>query len=513
MAAARPRWRVAGLAVRSLRARLTVGLVTLLALCCVAVGVATTTALERFLVRRLDQQLTAIGNHFPASLDPALKMSGKGPDTRGQAVGTFGACVLNGRVTQAAVVGDQTESLVPLTEADRRALLAVPGDGTGRTIQLSALRDYRVVGVIGQAGDVLITGLPLEPVKDTVDQLRLVEAIVFGAALLLTGVAGAAWVRLSLRPLHRVAATASRVAQLPLAGGEVAMPPKVPDTDPRTEVGRVGGAFNRMLQHVEDSLARRHASEERLRRFAADASHELRTPVASIRGHAELALRHPEPVPAKVRHSLDRVRCEATRMGELVDDLLLLARLDAGRPIADEPVDLTRLLLDAVSDAQAAGPGHRWTLDLPEEPVLARGDERGLQQVLTNLLANARTHTPPGTAVTVRLGVRRDAAEEIEFLVEDDGPGVPAELRPEIFERFVRSGGDGRARSTGGTGLGLAIAHAVTVAHRGRVELCSRPGRTVFRVVLPRGPEDRAVGSGPCCTRARPSTSSPYASG
>lgn len=260
-------------------------------------------------------------------------------------------------------------------------------------------------------------------------------------------------------------------------------------------MGSLGRAFNRMLQHVEDSLVRRHTSEERLRRFAADASHELRTPVASIRGHAELALRHPEPLPDKVRHSLDRVRCEATRMGELVDDLLLLARLDAGRPLANEPVDLTRLVLDAVSDARAAGPGHRWTLDLPEEPVLVRGDERGLQQVLTNLLANARTHTPAGTAVSVRLNVRQDTTHEVELLVEDDGPGIPEELRPEIFERFVRCGGDGRARTTGGTGLGLAIAHAVTTAHGGRVELTSRPGRTVFAVVLPQGPRTDTSGA------------------
>ncbi|MFE7777252.1 sensor histidine kinase [Streptomyces sp. NPDC057445] len=473
------------LAVRSLRARLTIGLVVLLALCCAAVGLATTTALEGFLVRRLDQQLMAVGNHFPASLDPASKLRGDGgPDTRGQATGTFGACVLRGAVTQAAVVGDRTETPVPLTAADRRELVAVPGDGRGRTVRLSTLHDYRVIGLRGPAGDVLITGLPLEPVEDTVQRLRLVEAVVFGAALLAAGIAGAAWVRLSLRPLRRVAVTASRVAQLPLSGGEVAMPPRVPHTDPRTEVGQVGDAFNRMLRHVEDSLARRHASEERLRRFAADASHELRTPVASIRGHAELALRHPGPVPDKVRHSLDRVRCESLRMGELVDDLLLLARLDAGRPLADEPVDLTRLVLDAVSDARAAGREHRWVLQLPEEPVIVHGDERGLQQVLTNLLANARTHTPPGTTVSVALG---EPDGEVQILVEDDGPGVPKELQSEIFERFVRSD-NGRSRSAGGTGLGLAITHAVTSAHGGRVELRSRPGRTLFRVALPQRP-------------------------
>ncbi|MFD9218940.1 sensor histidine kinase [Streptomyces sp. NPDC060064] len=468
---------------RSLRARLTLGLVVLLALSCLAVGVATTAALKGFLVRRLDQQLTAVGGHFPASLDPARvsEASASGPDTRGQSAGTFGACVLRGSVTQAAVVRDRTETAVPLNASDRKNLTHIPADGQGRSVHLSALGEYRLTGIRGPAGDVLITGLPLQPVEDTVRRLQLVEAVVFGAALLAAGIAGALGVRLSLRPLRRVAATASRVAQLPLGGGDVAMPQRVPDTDPRTEVGRVGGAFNRMLQHVEDSLARRHASEQRLRRFAADASHELRTPVASIRGHAELALRSRASVPGEVRHALVRIQCESVRMGELVDDLLLLARLDAGRPLAGEPVDLTRLVLDAVSDARAAGPEHRWVLELPEEPVVLRGDERGLQQVLTNLLANARTHTPAGTQVTLRLA-ERDG--NVELVVQDNGPGVPEALQAEVFQRFVRTD-DGRARSAGGTGLGLAITHAVATAHGGRVDLTSRPGHTAFRVCLP----------------------------
>ncbi|MFG2193271.1 sensor histidine kinase [Streptomyces sp. NPDC048639] len=456
----------------------------LLALSCLAVGVATTTALQQFLLHRVDQQLTTVGAHFPASLDPAKKRTpyGGGPDTRGQAAGTFGACVLGGRVTRAAVVRDRSERVVPLTGADRRALTKVPADHKGRTITLSTLGEYRVIGTTGPVGDTLVTGLPLEPVEDTVRNLEMVAAIVFGAALLVTGVAGAVWVRLSLRPLRRVAATASDVARLPLSDGEVAMPPRVPDADARTEVGRVGGAFNRMLQHVEESLTRRHASEERLRRFAADASHELRTPVASIRGHAELAMRHTGPVPDEVHHALGRIQCESVRMGELVDDLLLLARLDAGRTLASAPVDLTRLILDAVSDARAAGSAHRWVMDLPEEPVVVHGDERGLQQVLTNLLSNARTHTPSGTCVTVALA-ERDGG--VEVLVEDDGPGIPQEMQSGIFDRFVRSD-NGRSRSEGGTGLGLAITHAVTAAHRGVVDLTSRPGRTVFRVRLPR---------------------------
>ena len=186
--------------------------------------------------------------------------------------------------------------------------------------------------------------------------VSIAEVIVFSAALVLTGILGTGLVRLSLRPLRRVAATATRVTELPLASGEVTLPERVPDDNPRTEVGQVGAAFNRMLGHVENALARRAASEARLRRFAADASHELRTPLAAIRGYAELALRHPGPVPDEIAHALSRVESESARMSVLVDELLLLAQLDAGRPLAREPVDLTRLALDATSDARVAAP-------------------------------------------------------------------------------------------------------------------------------------------------------------
>ncbi|MGW5413683.1 sensor histidine kinase [Actinomadura geliboluensis] len=466
---------------RTLRARLTAGLVVLLALSCLAVGIATAVALDRFLVGRLDEQLAASGGRFPASLEHERRPDDdNGPDTRGQAPGTFGARLFGGSVTQAVVVRGDAVEPVPLTAADRRALAALPPGGRGRSLSLSALEEYRVAAVRGDDGDVLVTGLPLHPAEETLHRLVLVEAAVFAAVLAAAGIAAAAWVRLALRPLRRVAATASRVTELPLASGEVAMPERVPDTDPRTEVGQVGAALNRMLGHVETALARRHASEERLRRFAADASHELRTPVAAIRGHAELALRTSEPVPADVRHALGRIEAESVRMSELVDDLLLLARLDAGRPLEARPVDLTRLVLDATADARAAGPDHRWELVLPEEPVTVTGDDRRLHQLIANLLANARTHTPPGTHVTVRLAVR---GESVVLDVEDDGPGIPPDLRDEIFDRFVRAD-PGRARTAGGTGLGLAIVQAVAVAHGGRAELADA-GHTVFRVTLP----------------------------
>jgi two-component system OmpR family sensor kinase len=253
------------------------------------------------------------------------------------------------------------------------------------------------------------------------------------------------------------------------------------DTDPRTEVGQVGAALNRMLDHVGNALEARHASEMQVRQFVADASHELRTPLAAIRGYAELSRRSRAPISEEIAHVLGRVESEAKRMTGLVEDLLLLARLDAGRPLAHDPVDLTMLVVDAVSDAHAAGPRHFWQLDLPEEPVTVVGDQQRLHQVLANLLANARTHTPEGTTVTVAVTATADSAV---LQVIDFGPGIPAGLQPHIFERFAR-GDSSRSRAAGSTGLGLSIVSAVVAAHRGTVSVDSRPGQTVFTVTLP----------------------------
>ncbi|MHB9862982.1 sensor histidine kinase [Streptomyces sp. YIM S03343] len=475
---------------RTLRARLIAGLVVLLAISCAAVGGAAVLELGGFLTSRLDQQLTEVGTRLPASLEhkqPRNDHDGdEHGDTRRQGTGTFGARVVGDTVTHAAVVPSGRDSAylrnVPLTERDRRQLVAVPADGRGHSVELSSLDSYRVMATQGRDGDVLITGLPLEPVEAAVHRLLLVAAIVFGAALAITGVAGALWVRLSLRPLQRVAATATRVSELPLASGEVALPSRAPGADPRTEVGQVAGAFNRMLGHVEDALTKRHASEERLRRFAADASHELRTPVASVRGHAELALLHPGQVPPKVNRALERIAAESARMGEMVDEMLLLARLDAGRPLERLPVDLTRLVLDAVTDARAAGPGHRWALELAEEPVTVTGDAHRLQQVLANLLANARLHTPAGTTVTAALEIE---GRTVALTVHDDGPGVPEDVQPGVFERFTRADRRRTEASGGGAGLGLSIVAAVTEAHGGSVGLESKPGSTTFTVRLP----------------------------
>ncbi|MEV7326009.1 HAMP domain-containing sensor histidine kinase [Streptomyces sp. NPDC093970] len=467
---------------RTLRGQLTAGLVILLALACLAVGIITALALRGFLLGRLDEQLIASGGRFPASLEHEARPDADNrPDTRGQADSTFGARLLGSQVTQAAVVDDATDRPVALTSQDRRTLATVPADGRGHSIRLTSLHGYRVIAFNGDDQDVLITGLPLHPVEETVHRLEAVETVLFGASLVITGIAGAVWVRISLRPLQRVTARAAEVAGLPLASGEIDMPGPLPDTDPSTEVGQVGAALNHMIGHVEDALTRRQAGEERLRHFAADASHELRTPVANVRGHAELALRHAGPVPFEVRHALQRIEGESQRLTRLVDDLLLLARLDAGRPLEQDQVDLTLLILDATADARAAGPAHHWLLDLPEEPVTVTGDAHRLQQAIANLLANARTHTPPGTEVTVTL-TTGDARASLS--VSDNGPGIPEDLQPEVFGRFVRAD-HARSRSTGSTGLGLSIVQAITTAHGGTVDVTSGPGHTTFRLTLP----------------------------
>jgi two-component system OmpR family sensor kinase len=333
--------------------------------------------------------------------------------------------------------------------------------------------------------------MPLTAVHATLMRVLLILVVVTAVVLVVAITVGIWVIRRALAPLDRVAATASRVADLQLDRGEVALPVRVPadDADPRTEVGQLGSAVNRMLDHIDSALSARHASETRVRQFLADASHELRTPLAAIRGYAELAQRKRAEVPGDVANAMNRVDSESRRMTALVEDMLLLARLDSGRGLEHEPVDLTRLTVDAVSDAHIAGPDHRWNLDLPGEPVVVTGDAARLHQVLANLLANARVHTGPGTTVTVSL--ERDGAGRATWQVADNGPGIPAALQPEVFERFAR-GDSSRSRRAGSSGLGLAIVAAVVKSHGGAISLDSAPGHTVFTVRLPEETSQRA---------------------
>ncbi len=456
------------------------------------ISVVSTVAIRQFLVDRLDEQVVAAADRAFTGGPPGRRPSRSGElFPPGQSAGTVGARIAGDTVVEARVLDDAgTER--PLSADQARALTTVPLDGAVHTRELGDLGTYRLLATRAAGGSVLVTGLPLAGVEQTVWWLIGVEAIVAASGLVLAGIAGATIVRLSLRPLQRVAATAGRVAELPLATGEVDLPVRVPDadTDPRTEVGRVGAALNRMLGHIADALAIRHASETRVRQFVADASHELRTPLAAIRGYAELARRAPGPVPSDVAHALGRVESESARMTTLVDDLLLLARLDAGRPLRRDEVELSRLVVDAVNDARAAGRDHRWLLDLPDEPVTVLGDAGRLHQVLANLLANAQTHTPSGTTVTTSL---RSTSDGCVVAVVDEGPGIPPSLQPDVFERFAR-GDSSRSRAAGSTGLGLAIVAAVVSAHDGQVEMRSRPGQTSFLVRLPATPCDTVAG-------------------
>lgn len=500
----------------SLRARLLATQIALLAVVCAAVGIGTEFALQRFLTHQLDNQLADTGRRSagllllgppppgPPMMLPApgmpppdyprrmvIRDPGPGPaflNAPGQAVGTVGAIVAHGTPIDAGVItADGTRERISTTAAAQ--LATVPTDETPRTVELDGLGRYRVVALPARGpGETIITGLPTADIDDTLLTVLLIFCVVGAIALVGATTAGVLIIRRQLEPLSQVSAAAREVADLELDRGEVRLPSPIVDVDPaaaHTEVGQLGSSLNRMLDRIAGALTARHASETRVRQFVADASHELRTPLAAIRGYTELAQRRSDVVPDDVAHAMSRVESETERMTHLVEDMLLLARLDTGRPLQREPVDLSRLVVDAVSDAHAAGPDHAWSLDLPEEPVVVAGDEARLHQVLANLLANARVHTPPGTTVTTALAPGPDGGAVLT--VTDDGPGIPRWLQGEVFERFAR-GDSSRSRRGGSTGLGLAIVAAVVKAHRGTIEVRSAPGRTEFVVTLPASP-------------------------
>jgi two-component system OmpR family sensor kinase len=493
----------------SLRLRLLVGQVLLLVLVVVGIGAATELALQQFLVHQLDTQLMDTEHHalfdsgggpsvgpvptgrdgHPIPPPPEFRNSGPGPkflDRGGIQPDSVGAVVSGGKVTAAGKIGSDG-SQIALSDTAKSQLAAVATDGKPVTIDLDGVGSYRVVADQTYTNTSVVTGLPMASVDATLVRGLAVSVVVTIVALAVAITVGVWVIRRALAPLDRVAATAARVARLPLDRGEVELPVRVSaaDSDPGTEVGKLGAAVNRMLDHIAGALSARHDSETRVRQFVADASHELRTPLSAIRGYTELAQRNRDEVPPIVADAMGRVDAAAHRMSGLVEDLLLLARLDSGRPLVRQPVDLTPMTVDAVSDAHIAGPDHRWDLRLPDRPVMVSGDVARLHQVLANLLTNARVHTPPGTTVTAALDV--DDAGSAVWTVRDDGPGIPAALQPEVFQRFAR-GDSSRSRHAGSTGLGLAIVAAVVKAHDGEITVDSVPGRTEFTVRLPLAP-------------------------
>jgi two-component system OmpR family sensor kinase len=448
--------------------------VLLVAVTALLIGAATTVAMRSHLSGQLDDDVRE-------SLYRGFDGGPGGPrdpyDAPGQQLGEIKAVLSDPEQREGRVLaeqdGDSWYAWEPLTADQLDALESLDVDET-TTLAVPGLGTYRAYARGDRFDDgTMVAALPLAEVDSTIANLVRLELLATLLGVLAAAGVGTFVVRRQLAPLREVADTAHRVAELPLASGEIDMAERVPRrlTDERTEIGQVGSALNAMLDHVEDSLGRRHRSEQQVRQFVADASHELRTPLATIAGYTELARHRPETSGT----ALDKVETESARMTALVEDLLLLARLDSGRPLERRPVDLSRLLLEAVDDARVVDAERSWRLSLPDEPITVSGDEARLHQAVSNLLTNARKHTEAGSTVTVTGSSRG-------FSVHDDGPGFASDLAPRAFERFTR--GDA-ARSRGGAGLGLSLVEAIVAAHGGSVALTSAPGDTTITVVLP----------------------------
>lgn len=531
---------------RSLRTRLVVGVLGLVLVMAAVMSAFSTVSLRHTLMARTDSQLMAAAQRAAdkrhdltqearkASEEAAQEGADKpddqpdgaggadggpgkegvppGLDAAGQSTGTLTLITpqtssSDGETSEAAAYIDKNGHYAAISKEDCRLLLSQATEDHPVTVHLHHLGSYRVVATRDEtSGSTVITGLSLEGDKALIRTQLLIELAVALVGALVVALAGRTMVRSSLAPLERVARTAQRVASQPLERGEVSIEDRVEkaDLDSSAEVGQVGGALNTLLGHVESALAARQRSETQVRQFVADASHELRTPLASIRGYTELIRREgaDADLPEEATYALERVHSESVRMTALVEDLLLLARLDAGRELRREEVDLVGLLVDTVADARAAGPDHDWQLDLavleppadatPEEaedflpePPLVIGDEARLRQVVVNLLANARVHTPAGSHVTTTLTREGDT---LIVRIHDDGPGIAPDVRDRLFERFAR-GDSSRERRTGSTGLGMSIALAIVQSHGGSIDVdsstASEDHGTTFSVRLP----------------------------
>lgn len=482
-----------------LRVRL-VAVVTGLGIClCAAVGAGTLLAMRRYLMGQLDAQVLEAQSRSTMFYEigklPMVRFSGPGPlflDGPGQSSGTVGAVRSGDTVTEAAVI-TPTGNRVALGQSAVAELARVPTTGMV-SLALDGVGEYRLTAApINDTNVVVVSGLPLADVEATLASAAWIIAVSSLVALLAAISAAMVIIRRQLDPLSRMSLAAQRVARLQLDRGEVRLPTPLEPVDPataHTEIGRLGTAFNTMVDRVAEGLTARHTSETRVRQFVADASHELRTPLASIQGYTEFAERLVGDLDEQghlrnrsdLAHALSRVRDESRRMNELVEDMLLLARLDTGRPVECEPVDVSDLLIKAIHDAHIAGPDHRWVLDIPPDTVSVIGDRSRLFQAMTNLLCNARVHTPAGTKIVT--SVATNVNHSVTIAVADDGPGIPEHLLPNVFERFARGDGS-RSRAAGSTGLGLAITRAVVIAHHGAIEVQSSGNGTCFTVTLP----------------------------
>jgi len=469
----------------SLRTRLLAGVLVLVAAGLMVASIATYAALRSFLTTRVDEQLVAaaapVGRELLFGSRPGVRTTSKAIVP----LGTY-AQLRNGdgevTATLTSTFGDASDpppelpsDLPPMNGATKR-LFSVDAQSGGSP-------RYRVLAtpLSGESPEdgALVVALPLREVQQTLRRLLVIEGVVSLVVLALLGAVGFWLVRMGLRPLGQIEATAGAIA-----GGDLTR--RIERDDDRTEVGRLGRALNAMLGHIESAFAERTASEQRLRRFVADASHELRTPLTSIRGYAELFRRGASERPQDLSTAMRRIEEESGRMGVLVEDLLLLARMDQGTSLARSPVDLVQVASDAVADLKVVEPDRPVHLEGGGSGsggrVVLSGDEARLRQVAANLLSNARLHTPSGTSVHVR--VRASQATAV-LEVADEGPGLAPEEAQRVFERFYRAD-PSRSRASGGSGLGLSIVAAIAEAHGGCATVESNPGAgATFRVELP----------------------------
>ena len=481
----------------SLRSRLLLALGVVAIAALVAADVATYSALRSFLLDRVDQGLQSSHVEIEQCLTNGCQQGfGPGPPSAGHGAaptrldpGTF----LEVRYpsgqpyVQDAYQFPSNTPLSPKLPATISGYSKSADPGGEPTVYFTAPAaqkggpQFRVRASELSNGDQLILAVSLSDTMQTLHRLLLIELAVTGAALLLAGLIGWWLVRLGLRPLRDIERTAGKIA-----AGDLSH--RVPGERRNTEVGRLAAALNVMLGRIQEAFAARHAtemalrhSEGRLRRFVADASHELRTPVSAVAAYAELFERGASNRPEDLARVMSGIRGETARMGHLVEDLLLLARLDESRPIDRAPVDLTLVAGEAVEAARAVGP--EWPLETQADgPVMVPGDRVRLRQVFDNLLANVRAHTPPGTRATVTISTE---GGEARCQISDNGPGISAENADRLFERFFRAD-PSRSRASGGVGLGLSIVAAIVASHGGRVEAAPRPeGGATFTIWLP----------------------------
>jgi two-component system, OmpR family, sensor kinase len=464
----------------SLRLRLLLTLAPLFIIGLAAADAGTYAAVQTSLLQNVDKQLIDIQPGAVNLLEHSTDLHPAGPGGQQLPPGTYGELVspageldVGGSLYGGSVSTSASHPILPadLTKYSGQTF-TVPGTGTWDSyrVYVAPPNDPQVQGLA-------VVAVPLDGVdgvEHTLSTLLLFEISISSGITILVLMATWLLVRRGMRPLERMGATARKIAASGLGS-------RVSPSNERTEVGRLGLALNDMLGQLERAFAERDVVEQRLRHFVSDASHELRTPLTSMRGYAELLQRTPDMSREDVLLAVRRIEDETRRMGLLVDDLLLLARLDQRRPLDRGPVDLTSMVNDAVSDARAADP-ERTVLARITTPMVVTGDDLRLRQAVANLVRNALVHTPPGSPVEVSLQAQNGHAE---IDVIDHGPGVPAAQRERIFERFHRAD-PLRSRDQGGSGLGLSIAAAVVSAHGGRISVDDTPGGgATFRVELP----------------------------